>query len=78
MDYMGYIWRFGILYQRFCNAGFDIFGGTNIFKYNTDPLFCLVIAFFDYIRRYWLWCNGRTLPKNIIGRCFLCMLKLLY
>lgn len=31
--------------SAFCNAGFDIFGGTNIFKYNTDPLFCLVIAF---------------------------------
>ena len=31
--------------SAFCNAGFDIFGGTNIFRYNTDPLFCLTIAF---------------------------------
>ena len=30
--------------SAFCNAGFDIFGGTNIFRYNTDPLFCLTIA----------------------------------
>ncbi|WP_084764774.1 TrkH family potassium uptake protein [Megamonas funiformis] len=31
--------------SAFCNAGFDIFGGTNIFHYNNNPLFCLVIAF---------------------------------
>lgn len=30
--------------SAFCNAGFDIFGGTNIFNYNRDPLFCIVIA----------------------------------
>lgn len=31
--------------SAFCNAGFDIFGGTNIFMYNQNPLFCLTIAF---------------------------------
>lgn len=31
--------------SAFCNAGFDIFGGTNIFHYNNNPLFCLTIAF---------------------------------
>lgn len=31
--------------SAFCNAGFDVFGGTNIFRYNNDILFCLVIAF---------------------------------
>ncbi len=30
--------------SAFCNAGFDIFGGTNIFRYNSDPLFCFTIA----------------------------------
>lgn len=31
--------------SAFCNAGFDIFGKTDIFRYNNDPLFCLTIAF---------------------------------
>lgn len=30
--------------SAFCNAGFDIFGGTNIFNYNRDPIFCITIA----------------------------------
>lgn len=31
--------------SAFCNAGFDIFGKTDIFRYNNDLLFCLTIAF---------------------------------
>lgn len=30
--------------SAFCNAGFDIFGGTNIFHYNHDFIFCMAIA----------------------------------
>ena len=40
------------------------FGGTNIFKYNTDPLFCLVIAFLIILGGIGYGVNGRTLPKT--------------
>ena len=30
--------------SAFCNAGFDIFGGSNIFNYNQDFIFCIVIG----------------------------------
>lgn len=40
----GFYMAFWHSISAFCNAGFDIFGGTNIFRYNNDPVFCLVIA----------------------------------
>ena len=49
--------------SAFCNAGFDIFGGTNIFRYNTDPLFCLTIAFLIIIGGIGYQCHGGNSPE---------------
>ena len=40
----GFYMAFWHSVSAFCNAGFDIFGGTNIFHYNNDIVFCLTIA----------------------------------
>ncbi len=39
--YLGY-WH---AVSAFCNAGFDIFGGTTIYRYLTSPIICLTICF---------------------------------